>query len=124
MGPALGFAPPPQTSAAAAAAWQGWQASAATASSTPAVNPYALEAKTGDRHTLIFGGFKPDTDRADIEEALRDIVDTYEGVERVAILGKFAQVGKVTFKDSDRMWDFIKVNKGVKFPYLGESRKL
>ena len=38
---------------------------------------------------MIVGGFKEDTDRSEIEETLRDIVQGYEGVGRVSGLGKF-----------------------------------
>ncbi len=44
---------------------------------------------------MIFGGFKPDTDRADIEACLRKIMIDVEGVEKIQALGKFAIVGKV-----------------------------
>ena len=111
-GGALGFAHPPQTSAAAAA----WGQSQAPVLFPIATNPYSLETRTGDRVTIIFGGFKPDTDKADIEERLRSIMDGTAGVERITSLGKFASVGKVTLKDKNMMWDFIKAQKGGKVP--------
>ncbi len=41
------------------------------------IKPYALEPKTGDRRAIISGGFQPGTYRADIEEALRTIMEEY-----------------------------------------------
>ena len=50
---------------------------------------------------MIFGGFKADTDRADIENCLRKIMVDVEGVEKIQALRKSAIAGKVTFKDDD-----------------------
>jgi hypothetical protein len=41
-----------------------------------------MPARPGDRTGLIFGGFKADTDRADIEDCLRKIMLNVDGVER------------------------------------------
>ncbi len=100
----LGFAPPQAAAAtatpfeAAAAAWKDWQ------SVSPAASPYTLPARASDRTALIVGRFKPDTDRADIEEVLRKFGVSAEGVDKVAAFGKLAVVGTVTFKDKDAMW--------------------
>ena len=72
----------------------------------------------------MMGGFKHDTDKADIEETLRSIMEGTAGVERITSLGKFASVGKVAFKDKNMMWDFIKAHKGERFPNLGDARAL
>ena len=109
-----------QTSASAAA----WQEIMGTTPRPPATNPYQLEPKQGDRNTLIFGGFQQDTDKSDIEETLRDILAGTAGVERITSLGKYASCGKVTFKDKELMWDFIRAHKGMKFPYRGQQRAL
>ena len=61
---------------------------------------------------------------ADIEEALRNIMEGTAGVERITGLGKFSIVGKVTFKDKNMMWGFIKAHTGVMFPYLEDARAL
>ena len=60
---------------------------------------------------MIFGGFRADTDRADIEDCLRKIMTKVDGVEKIQALGKFAIAGTVTFTDNDMMWAFIKANK-------------
>ena len=72
----------------------------------------------------MIGGFKPNTDKADIEEVLNRIMEGTVGVEKISSLGKFASVGKVAFKNKNMMWDFIKAHTGERFPYLGEARAL
>ena len=85
-------APTPQPSASAA--WTNWQGGGTGHPTTPS-NPYSLAARTGVRFTLIFGGFEANTDKADIEETLRGIVEGAAGVEIISALGKFAAVGRV-----------------------------
>ena len=101
-----------------AEAWQEFIGTQSKPSSS--ASPYQLEAKSGDRNTIIFGGFQQDTDKADIEEALREILVSTEGVQRITSLGKYASCGKVTFSDKEFMWSFIKAHKGRKFPYLDQ----
>ena len=100
---------------------QAWQEFIGTQSKpSSSASPYQLEVKSGDRNTIIFGGFQQDTDKADIEEALREILEGTTGVQRITSLGKYASCGKVTFSDKEFMWSFIKAHKGRKFPYLDQ----
>ena len=73
---------------------------------------------------MIIGGFPKDSDRADIEATLRDIMRKYEGVEQVSSLGKYGQCGRVYFTGKEVRWEFIKDKKGNKFPYAGVPRSL
>ena len=104
---------------------QAWQEFIGTQSKpSSSASPYQLEVKSGDRNTIIFGGFQQDTDKADIEEALREILEGTTGVQRITSLGKYASCGKVTFSDKEFMWSFIKAHKGRKFPYLDQPSAL
>ena len=47
-----------------------------------------------NRKVIISGGFPYDSDRSDIEEALRNIMNKYEGVERVSIMCRYGSFGK------------------------------
>ena len=76
------------------------------------------------RKILVFGGFPHDTDRTDIEEALRKILRTYEGVERISSMGKYGSCGKVYFRGKNDMGEFIKDSKGMKFDHEGVQRAL
>ena len=62
---------------------------------------------------MIFGGFRADTDRADIEDCLRKIMANVDGVEKIQ-----------TFTDNGMMWAFIKADKNVKFKHEGEPRAI
>ena len=77
-----------------------------------------------DRTTLILGGLPRDTSRSDIEETLRGIIEGYEGVEKVASMGRYATCGRVYFNNKDVMWEFIKANKGNKFEHDGVERAI
>ena len=108
------------------AAWDPWSCPRMGASApadptpTPAADPYTLDKRVGNRSTIIFGGFPRDTCRADMETALREIVTGAEGVSRVGSLGKYGNVGRVSFTNSTAMWAFINANKGgKKFDYDG-----
>jgi hypothetical protein len=87
-------------------------------------DPYYLAPRIADRHGLIFGGFGANSDRTEIEEVLRNIMEGALGVVRVQALGKFSTAGKVVFKDKSAMWDFIHSHKGQKFPHLGDPRAI
>ncbi len=117
----LGFAPEPRNEQETN---DEWAAYANNVSSRPRPSEFTLASRPGDRTGLIFGGFKIDTDRDDIEECLRKIVHGTEGVERIKGLGKFAIAGKVTFTNNNLMWAFIKAHKGVKFEYDGNPRAI
>ena len=47
-----------------------------------------------------------------------------KGVERVSSLGKLGSCGRINFEDKDKMWEFIKDNKGAKFAYKGVQKAL
>ena len=65
-----------------------------TPSATPSSN-YGLSTRPGNRSTVIVGGFPRDTCRSDLEQALRVIVDGYEGKVRVGALGKYGNTGRI-----------------------------
>jgi len=98
-------------------------------SSPPRTNPYSKSSRPqaqamgpiARRRTLVFGNFERDTPSAEISERLRTITSTAGGVEDIKVPGRYCSYGLVTFIDSNRMWAFLKANKGVKFQHSGEG---
>jgi hypothetical protein len=92
--------------------WAAYNNDASNNTSRAPQTEFVLAARPGDRTGLVFGGFKADTDREEIESRLRQIMHDTEGVVRIDSLGKFAIAGKVTFQTNNLMWAFIKAHKG------------
>jgi hypothetical protein len=77
----LGFAPEPRNEQETN---DEWAAYANNVSSRPRPSEFTLASRPGDRTGLIFGGFKIDTDREDIEDCLRKIMGDTEGGSRAS----------------------------------------
>jgi hypothetical protein len=107
----------------------GWKPYSTLTAKAPSANPHArpLAYRTGDRRTIIIGGFPSDTGRDDIESALREIVGPKaeeDGVTKIMAMGRYATCGRIEFKGNFAMWIFIKQHKGTRFPFDGKTNAL
>jgi hypothetical protein len=67
------------------------------------------------------GGFEYDSDREDIEDALRGFTKDATGIVDVFSPGKLASVGIIEFSSPGHMWTFLKTHKGKKFTHKGKT---
>ena len=73
------------------------------------------------RTTVVVGGYAKDTDKNIIEASLKSITaDCQDDVRESYCPGKLCgSIGKIDFKDNDKMWKFLKAHKGKKFQHEG-----
>ena len=75
------------------------------------------------RTTVVVGGFKPGTDKHVIEAKLKEITqECKDDVRESFCPAKLCHsIGKIDFKDNDKLWSFLKANKGRRFQHNGED---
>ncbi len=65
------------------------------------------------RRIVVVGGFDRDTPGEILVEKLKTLTVSYKDtLEEIQSFGKLASVGKLIFKNSDGMWQFLKSMKG------------
>ena len=69
------------------------------------------------RRTVVVGGFKEDTRRAEIEDVLRSLVTTWENkVDALFAPSKRGTIGFIRFGAPDNMWGFMRSRAGQPRP--------